>query len=68
MKLTVTLRTLKSFYIKQSLYRPGEALKFPGCADNQHFKVVRLSALCTGRLSTPPPSQEISQMFISVRG
>jgi hypothetical protein len=49
MKLAVTLRTLKSVYIKQSLYRPGQTLRVPGFAD---FKVVR-SAVRTGRLYHP---------------
>jgi len=37
----------------QPNYSPGEALRVPGgprCQDNRHMKVVRLSALCTGRL------------------
>ena len=41
--------------VMQSLYRPGQALRVPGVEaprfhDNQHMKVVRLSALRTGRL------------------
>jgi hypothetical protein len=38
--------------IKLSLYRPGYAarLRLPGYSDNQHMKVVKLSALGTGRL------------------
>jgi hypothetical protein len=42
----------------------AEAPKFQ---DNRHMKVVRLSALRTGRLYSPPP-QEIFLVFISVRG
>jgi hypothetical protein len=35
--------------VKQSHYRPGE-IEAPGFQDSRHMKVVRLSALCTGRL------------------
>jgi hypothetical protein len=39
-------------------YRPGQALRVqeveaPRFLDNWHMKVVRLSALCTGRLYPP---------------
>jgi hypothetical protein len=42
--------------VKQSVYRPGEALrssrrlKLPEFLDNRHMKVAMLSALSTGRL------------------
>jgi hypothetical protein len=45
--------------VKQSLYRAGQTLRVPG----RHMKVVRLSALGTGRLYP----QEIFLVIISVR-
>jgi hypothetical protein len=54
--------------VKQSLHRPGQALRFSGgwswFQDNQHMKLVRLSALCTGRLYP----QEIFLVLASVTG
>jgi len=52
--------------VKQSHYRSGQAQEFgaPRCPDNRHMKVVRLSALSTGRLYP----QEIFLVLISVRG
>jgi len=55
--------------VKQSHYRPGQALRFqeaetPIFQDNRHMKVVRLSALRTVRLYP----QEIFLVLISVRG
>jgi len=55
--------------VKQSHYRPAQSLRVPvrqasRFQDNYHIKVVRLSALRTGRLY----SQEIFLVLISVRG
>jgi hypothetical protein len=55
--------------VKQSHYKPGQALRAPGVEaprflDNRHMKVVRLSAVSTGRLYP----QEIFLVLISVRG
>jgi hypothetical protein len=54
--------------VKLSRYRPGQALGFQGAEDpefldNRHMKVVRLSALRTGRLYP----QEGFLVLISVR-
>lgn len=45
--------------VKQLMYRSGQALRIP-----RHMKVVRLSALFTGRIYP----QETSLVLISVRG
>jgi hypothetical protein len=52
--------------VKQSNYRPlrFQEVEAPRFLNNQHMKVVRLSALRTGRLYL----QEISLVLISVRG
>jgi len=55
--------------VKQSHYRPGQALRFPEVCvsrlqDNWHMNVVRLLALRTGRLYP----QEILLALISIRG
>ena len=44
------LTPLISVKVKLSRYRPGQALGVPGFLDNRNTKVVRLSALRTGRL------------------
>ena len=53
--------------VKQSHYRPGQAPfqegEAPRFQDNRHMKVVRLSALRTGRLY----SQEIYLVLIFIR-
>jgi len=59
--------------VKQSHYRPGEALRFPGAWGSQ---ISRQSAHHGGKVVsptyrpnlTPPPPQDISLVFISVRG
>jgi len=55
--------------VKQSHYRPGQALRVPEVEaprfqDNRHMKVVRLSALRTGRLY----HQETFLVLTAVRG
>jgi hypothetical protein len=52
--------------VKQSHYRPCgfQDVEAPRYQDNRHMKVVRLSALRTGRLYP----QEIFLVLISVRG
>jgi hypothetical protein len=51
-------------WVKQSHYRPGQAHRVPRFQKSRHMKVVRLSALRTGRLYP----QEIFLVFISVKG
>ena len=50
----------------QTSYRPRgfQEVKAPRFPDNRHIKVVRLSALCTGRLNP----QEIFLILTTVRG
>ena len=53
----VTLHFIVNVKVKQSHYRPGQALRFqefeaPRLQDSRHMKFVR-SALCTGRLYPP---------------
>jgi len=51
----LALVTLTHGKVKKSLYRPLGFQKVDACRfqDNQCMKVVRLSALCTGRLYPP---------------
>jgi hypothetical protein len=64
-----TMRNVKVM-VKLSLYRPGQVLggsrrlRLPEYLDSRHIKVVRLSALRTGRLYP----QEGHLVLISVRG
>jgi len=53
--------------LKQSHYRPGQALKFQDIdasifQENRHMKVIRLSIICSGRLYL----QEIFLVHFSV--
>ena len=52
--------------VKQSHYKPRgfQEVEVPRFQDNQHMKVVKLSALCSGRLYP----QEMFLVLISVRG
>jgi len=50
--------------VKQSHYRPGQETETPRFQENRHMKVVRLSALGTGRLYT----HAIYLVLISVTG
>ena len=67
---TASHSTFKGWKVNQSHYRPGQALRVreefeaPRFQDNWHMKVIRLSALCIGRLYP----REIFLVFISVRG
>jgi hypothetical protein len=57
--------TIVKVKVKQSHYRPGrfQEVEAPRFQDNRHMKVVRLSALRTGRIYP----QEIFLVLISVR-
>jgi hypothetical protein len=62
---TYRTRTVK-VKVKESLYRPRgfQEVEAPRYEDNRHMKVVRLSAIRTGRLN--PPGSIL--VLISVRG
>ena len=51
--LVFICRLLGKVKVKQSRYRPGQEVEAPRFQDNRHMKVVRLSALSTGRLYPP---------------
>jgi hypothetical protein len=57
---------------KSSLYTPEQAhtvqeVEAPKFLDNRHMKVAKLSALSTGRLNVPLPTQGASLVFINDR-
>ena len=49
----MTYRSILFNYAKKRKAIPVQALKVPGLQDNRYMKVVRLSALRTGRLYPP---------------
>ena len=55
---------LKSKAIPVQSYVGSQRFRLPGCSENWHIKVVRLSALCANRLH----SQRRSLVLISVTG
>jgi hypothetical protein len=73
---TLCCTSLLSAKLKQTHYRPGQALRVPGCwgsqilKDDRHMKVVRLSAICTGCLYPPgnTPGTHVCQRLSQPQG
>ena len=64
-KLPVTFRLINELWWSLDRQWVFQEIEAPRFHDNKHMKVVRLSALNTGRLQ-PPPTQKMFLVFISV--